>query len=199
MLDKIIQLEWEMFDKVRNIDGRASCQDDQETFYIMRKSQFSWFGENTLRLYLNDLEMAKVVGRNLIMEKYGHMMVSTDLEEYAKIKDALPTISQDQKQLIEAIVQIEVQLMEEFYARYTGLKKGARPIHTDEDTKMQTSSETYLRAELTTYSLATLVSYGNDLKYYLNQNINIIEKTVELEVKAYGYTSLEEADTKMKG
>ena len=37
ILEAIIQLEWNMFQKVRNTGGRAGCQDDWETFYIMRK------------------------------------------------------------------------------------------------------------------------------------------------------------------
>ena len=38
-VEKILQLEWNMFQKVENIGGRASCQEDFETFYIMRRSQ----------------------------------------------------------------------------------------------------------------------------------------------------------------
>ena len=32
MIDEIIQLEWEQFDKVQNVGGRANCQDDFKTF-----------------------------------------------------------------------------------------------------------------------------------------------------------------------
>ena len=40
-IEKLIQMEWEDFQKVNNEGGRASCQDDPETFFIMRRSHFA--------------------------------------------------------------------------------------------------------------------------------------------------------------
>ena len=40
LTDGIVAAEWFMFDKVNNIGGRADCQDDLETFSIMRRSFF---------------------------------------------------------------------------------------------------------------------------------------------------------------
>ena len=39
-IDQIVALEWKQFQAVQNEGGRAACQDDWETFQIMRKSQF---------------------------------------------------------------------------------------------------------------------------------------------------------------
>ena len=36
LIQRLIEREWTLFDKVRNIGGRASCQDDRKTFFIMR-------------------------------------------------------------------------------------------------------------------------------------------------------------------
>ncbi|MDY2738998.1 MAG: DUF4125 family protein [Acidaminococcus sp.] len=36
LIQRIIEREWTLFDEVHNIGGRASCQDDRETFFIMR-------------------------------------------------------------------------------------------------------------------------------------------------------------------
>ncbi len=198
MKEEIIQLEWEMFSTAMNIGGRAYCQDDWDTFRIMRESQFEFYSDTTCSYYLQDLKEAKEANINLMTIKYGYMMATTDKEEYEKIKDYLPVISEKQKQIIEAVVQIEVSWTEELYAKYPNLLKIARKIHTSEDTMDDTSSETYLRAELSTYSMPTLVSYANDIVALAKSNQNLIEKIVEKEVQAYGYASLEEANEKIK-
>lgn len=35
LIDEVIKREWEQFQYVQNEGGRASCQDDHETFVIM--------------------------------------------------------------------------------------------------------------------------------------------------------------------
>ena len=47
-IEKLIQMEWEDFQKVNNEGGRASCQDDPETFFIMRRSHFSPWTEDLI-------------------------------------------------------------------------------------------------------------------------------------------------------
>lgn len=194
MIEEIIALEWKMFDKVQNIGGRAFCQNDWETFYIMRKSQFECFSEKTQRLYLQDLQEAAAAGRNLITEKYAYMMASTDPEGFKNIESLLPKIDEDRKRLIDGVVAAEVEMMEAFYQAHPVLAKKARYIHSSEDTLEETSSETYLRGELSTYSPAALVSYISDVIAYLKQDKNLIEMIVEKEVKAYGYASIEDAE-----
>ena len=60
----IIRMEWELFDKVQNIGGRASCQDQWSTFQIMRSSQLLAWTPELLSSYQNDLLEAKAAGRN---------------------------------------------------------------------------------------------------------------------------------------
>ena len=40
-----------MFQNVDNLGGRADCQDDFETFYIMRRSQYDNWTEEMVRVY----------------------------------------------------------------------------------------------------------------------------------------------------
>lgn len=81
-MNEIIKLEYEMFDKVKSMGGRASCQDDFNTFFAMRYSQFIVLKEDTLESYKADLLRAKNDGRNLLTKKYAHMMEYTDKEYF---------------------------------------------------------------------------------------------------------------------
>ena len=35
LINAVIEMEWQMFDRVNNQGGRADCQDDAWTFYVM--------------------------------------------------------------------------------------------------------------------------------------------------------------------
>ena len=82
-IEKIIDMEWQMFQKVENIGGRASCQDDFETFYIMRFSQYGSWTDEMVNYYLDFAEDALLRGRNLVSEKYARMMEETILRDPA--------------------------------------------------------------------------------------------------------------------
>lgn len=183
MIEKIIEKEWEYFSAARNIDGKAHCQSDYETFEIMRKAQFMVYDMNTLQLYYHDLLV-----RDLISLKYGYMMKTTDPKGYEKIKSILPEISVEKAQMIEAIVAIQVEMTEDYYQDKPRLLKQARKIHTYEDTLDQTSSETYLRGELSTYSMETLVSYASNLVACVNEGRNIVQEMIDYELERYGYS-----------
>ena len=51
---KIAKMEFEAFDKVQNEGGRANCQDDWETFSIMRVSQYLTWNVPMLEQYISD-------------------------------------------------------------------------------------------------------------------------------------------------
>ncbi|WP_461815830.1 DUF4125 family protein [Faecalimonas sp.] len=196
IMEKIVELEWEMFQKVRNTGGRASCQDDFETFDIMRKSQFSVWREDVLNSYWKDLTEGEKQGRNLIMEKYAYMMESSSKEEYETIKDDLPLVSEEKAKIIEGVVSIQVEWREEFASNYPYLSKQARLIHTSEDEENNISFETYLRGELKTYSLETLVRYAAMVVDFAKQGINMVEEIMRQTTKYYGYATIDEAEEK---
>ena len=198
MVDEIVQLEWDFFQQVHHIDGRASCQDDFETFYLQRKSQFVAFDEDVQKACLRDLEVAKQVGRNPVMEKYAYMMESTDPQYYQQIQDSLPEVDQQKRDLINAICEMEVTMREDMNQKYPYLLSQARLTHSYQDEKDDTSFETYLRGELMTYSDETLYLYGQMVVNMVKNGENLIENILLHTVKAYGYSSLEEANNFMK-
>lgn len=194
MIEEIIKREWDFFQKVHHIDGRADCQDDFETFYLQRKSQFEVFYDDVNKSYLQDLKDYEKIGRNPLMEKYAYMMESSDPEYFQTIKEYLPQLAPQQIQLINSICAIEVDMREEFNQQYPHLASHARYTHTSEDTQAETSFETYLRGELSTYSFETLWLYGKMLVDMINKQENIIFSIMEHTAKAYGYQSLEKAE-----
>lgn len=191
---RIVELEWQAFDKVQNIGGRASCQDNWETFSIMRRSQYRIWQTEILKRWTDEFESAYNSGRNLIMEKYARMMESTDPEKYEELKKELPEISDEFIKMREAIVSIQVTWMESFAEHYPALASDARTIHTKDDTVFSTSYETYLRGELTTYSFDMLYLYGRWIVELYKSGKNLAYMIMEETVHAYGYKSLDEAE-----
>ncbi len=197
LIEKIVSLEWKAFDKVDNQGGRASCQDDWGTFSIMRKSQYMLWDEEMLESFIADFEAANKKGWNLITEKYGRMEETSAPEEYEKIKDSLPPVSDEKRQIIEAIVAVQVSMMEEFARDYPKAAGEARSIHTSEDTPHNTSYETYLRGEISTYSDNTLALYGRFVAAMAQTGRNIAKETIENSAKLYGYASLDDMESKL--
>lgn len=198
LIDKIIELEFEAFDKVKNEGGRASCQDDWNTFSIMRKSQYLTWNREMLQQYLYDFEREWKNGHNLIEEKYGRMMESTAPEEYEQIKDHFPVISPEKKAIIEEIVPIQVAWMQDFSKQYPYLAYNARSIGSGSDSADNTSFETYLRGEISTYSDKMLELYGRFVVEYFRENKNLTLDIMQNSVRLYGYGTLESAESFMK-
>ena len=197
LIHELISLEWEAFDKVENEGGRADCQDDWNTFSIMRKSQYLTWNEEMLKSYIGDFHRANDRGWNLITEKYGRMMETTAPSRYREIKDSLPEIPEAKKEIIEEIVKIQVDWMEEFAAEYPKAAGNARSIHTWEDHLFNTSYETYLRGELSTYSDETLDLYGRFIAQLCMDGKNLAKLTMENTAHLYGYESLDDLEQKL--
>lgn len=194
LVEKLVKLEWQNFDQVKNEGGRADCQDDWDTFSIMRTSQYLTWSEEMLQSYIDDFEVAMARGWNLITEKYGRMMESTAPSRFEEIKNQFPDLPEEKKNIIEEIVKIQVAWMEEFASQYPYMAGNSRDIHTSEDTCFSTSFETYLRGEMRTYSDKTLDLYGRFIVSYLQEGKNLTKDIMTNTALLYGYESLERAE-----
>ena len=194
MIKSVVAIEWALFDKVQNCGGRAACQDDAKTFYIMRSSQFRAWNRELLESYKEDLLYAQAQGRNLLCEKYAYMMERTSPDEYQQIKDALPVPSLEAQYLADLICAAHVAWQEELAKRYPRLTGQGRPIRREADAPGVTSFETYLRGELLTYSVETLRLYAAYVDKSQKEKINLCEQVLRNTVLRYGYPGLETAE-----
>lgn len=190
----VAQMEWELFQQVYNTGGRASCQDDPDTFFKMRMSQWMVYSDDVLKSYRRDCEEAVQEGRNPIFEKYGFMMESTYPEEYEEVKSHLPDVS-EKKEIVEQIVKIHLKWDAEMAEEYPNLRKRGRVATTAEDGVMAGSSmESYLRGELYTYSVRTLEMVWKETREAEEKGESLVKQTIANETAFYGYHSLEEAE-----
>ena len=183
LIGDILEIELQMFLTVP-VRQKASCQEQPDTFRIMRKVQFDTWSEKTLDSYLKDLQTAEEQGLNLMTLKY------------ARMTDDIPRQNDDP--LIEVIVSIEYAWQEGLMRKYPSLMGRARPLRSSEDTDDQTSFETYLRSELETYSHRTLTALHEDIERKQAAGENITKEVYDNIVRALGYESLEAADAAAK-
>lgn len=193
----LVDYEWKAFDKVQGVDGRATCQDDFETFQIMRSSQFYVWEDALCESYREDLESAQAQGRNLVSEKYGFMMESNDPQGFEKIRQQLPEMSSEKEREIEEILTLQMAMVLALEKKYPRFVSQGRSLRREEDSIYNTSYETYLRGELCSYSEKTVKLYLEMLKNHQKEGINTAKRYMEQVAKQYGYLSLKSAEAAM--
>lgn len=193
LINAVIQIEWVMFDQVQHVNGRASCQDDAWTFYVMRYSQFEPLPVQVLSSYRQDLEEATLQGRNLLTEKYAYMMAYTAPDIYEReLKPRLPMISQKKQALIDSMTQWMIEDEKSFAQRYPKIAAKGRPLL---ESSIDVSVYHYAQGELKTYSIRTLVMYHRYLmSLEASAEGGLAQKIYEVMVTFYGYGSLDEAN-----
>lgn len=194
---EIIDIEWTMFHNVRNVGGRADCQDDRETFALMRASQLSAWSAPLRESWLQDLRTAQAEGRDPLSEKYAYMMERTAPLDYAMVRHALPPRSPEKLALIEEICELHVDWLRHLSARFPLLTGRGRGIDKSTDSPTSTSMETYLWGELATYSMDTLQLYLAYARQLREEGKNLNEMILLNTVRLYGFDSLADAEANL--
>lgn len=198
LIDDIIQKEWNMFQKVNEGGPRADCQDDPVTFDGMRRGQFMAWSEEALQSYQLDLLNADLTGRNLVMEKYIHMMKFTNPEDYEQLKDRLTFPSEKGLEDAEYIAWEMVRQTIPLHAKYPYVSGAGRPLYSTDDYKGTTSIQTYQRGELLIYSDKTLSLLRRHLDDLAAKGESLARNILEYSVMHYGYDSLDDAETRIR-
>lgn len=193
-IKEIIEIEWEMFDRVNHIDGRAECQDDYPMFFGMRYSYYEAFSEGTLEHYRKELKAAQGSGRNVITEKYAYMMEYTDPEYYKnELKKYLPEVSGRKKLLVEKIAKKLTEYETHFVKKYPLFGKAGRPVMDSEEDAV--SSQVYSIGELKTYSMKMLQLVWQDIQEQeMGFGENIVFRIHENVARFYGYENVAAAE-----
>ena len=199
LINRIIEIEWNMFDQVTNTGGRAACQDDEWTCYVMRFSQFASFSEVMLQSYEQDLYQAQREGRNVITEKYGYMMEYTDPAYFDReLKAVLPQISAAKSELVDRVVNLLLGFEKAFDERYPGLYSKSRPLQGTQTADV--SFHIYTIGELKTYSMRTLELYYQHIAGIdpADENHNPSFVIHRMTTSFYGYGSMDDAEAKIR-
>ena len=154
LITNVVSNEWEMFTNTNNIGRRSSCQDQKGNFIASRAAYWNMFDEQVLSSYLKDLSNAKSNKINLAAQKYGYMMESTDPDYFKTIKHLLVPVSDKKLKLVDSIMLIYMKWEESLIS--SSLDNKNRVLYKQYDSKYNTSVETYMRGELTSYSEETL-------------------------------------------
>lgn len=181
--DEIIEIEFDLFDKVQNEGGRASCQDDFTTFQIMRGAQFDAWSEPMRESYLNDLKVTKEQGRNLVLEKYAYM---SGYEYMGEEEDLI----EKQTLLLKIMNQMHDDTLS-MRKDYPHISRASRPMSVTQPGGTA-SIDQYLLCELMTYSVQTLRLYQEYLEQLAAEGKSLPRMTLENTAERYGFANMDE-------
>lgn len=177
LLNSILDLEWDMFVRVRSLHP-AACQSAPGNFRAIRGSVFEMWTEEMLAAYLQQLEEAKARGRNLLTEKY------------ARMDNLIPPLIDNP--LIADIVAIGERWQHELQQRYPALYRSC--CRGTNPTGDGSNFSVYLRGELETYGDRTVDLYYQNVKTADDQKRNLTLEALQRLVQKSGYRDLDDAE-----
>ena len=173
LLHDIVSIELRMFLTVQT-SGPTTCQEQPETFKLMRRAGFHVLSTETLESYLQDLEEALDEDRNLITLKY------------ARIDELIPCLNDNP--IIGKIVEIEECWFKELEKKYPSTFRNRADF----------AAGIYLRSELETYSDRTLELYYKDVCKALAKDRNLTAERYTYLFKQIGYNSIDAMEKERK-
>lgn len=194
----IVALEWDMFQAVNEGGPRASCQNDRSTFEGMRRGQFEAWSEDVRASYLSDLRSAVSAGRNLVNEKYIHMMEHSSPDRYEILSGSIPMPDAQVRELASRIADKLIGQTEVLASQFPRVCGTARPLRSTEDSRDETSVESYQTGELLTYSAKTLELLKRHLLALDEEGRSLARILLENSVRFGGFASLEEAEAALE-
>ena len=196
-IDKIVSIEWEMFTAVNEGEERASCQEDRVTFEGMRRAQFNEWSLPAAESYLDDLETAQRSGRNLVEEKYIHMMKTTEPSKYTALLERVVMPSDAAGALAKEVSDLLLEQTRLLFEDYPYVSGQGRPLYSTFD-YAGISVETYQLGELLTYSSNTLAALKEHINELEKNGSSLARNILEKTVKFYGHDSLDTAEAATK-
>ena len=172
LLNSIIKIELDMFQRVRTAEPDL-YQDSPEAFKVMREMAHSVLSDITLGSYLEDLQKAKNIGRNLITEKR------------ARMDNKIPPLKTNP--VIGDIVKLENRWIGELSEKY--------PLIFKEESS---DFNVYLPSELETYSDKTLELYFRDVSKAEKEGRNLAEERYTKLFQQMSYNSIAEVEEKAR-
>ena len=173
LVQEITSIELRMFLTVQT-SGPTTCQEQPETFKLMRRAGFHVLSTETLESYLQDLEEALDEDRNLVTLKY------------ARIDELIPCLNDNP--IIGKIVEIEERWFKELEKKYPATFRNRADF----------AAGIYLRSELETYSDRTLELYYKDACQSLAEGRNLTAERYAYLFKQLGYRSIEDMERERK-
>jgi hypothetical protein len=137
-----------------------------------------WTAE-MLAAYLEQIESAKVLGRNLLTEKY------------ARMDNLIPPLTDSP--YIDEIVKISELWQNELQKNYPAIYRHC--CRTMERTGDGRNFSVYLRSELETYGDNTLELYYAKIKHAYDQKTNLSIEALRSLIEKSGYRDLEHAES----
>jgi len=195
---KIVDIEWDMFTSVNDEEDRVSCQEDRKTFDGMRIAQFDAWPLEAVRCYLCDLEAARRSGRNLVEEKYIHMMKTTEPLQYSALLAGTAAPSDSARILAQEISDILLEQTRMLFETYPSISGHGRPLYSVQDF-IGVSVETYQHSELLTYSEKTLTALKKYISELEGEGRSLAREILENTIRFYGFDSLGAAEAAVTG